>query len=468
MQTENNKMSLTPMPRLLATMSLPIMLSMLIQALYSIIDSIFVAQLGENALTAVSLAWPIQSVIIAVAVGMATGMNALLSRRLGEGDSARASATGSNGLFLAVLCGVIFALAGSVGSQWFIGQFSDVPEVIAAGANFLTIVCVGSVSVFVAMVAERALQATGKAMYSMVSQITGALINVALAPMLIFGSLGMPAMGVTGAAVATVIAQAASMAVGLGLNRKTNPQIALSMRRHRPDRSVIFDILRVGIPATAQQAIGSFTVMGLNYILGAFGQTGILVLSIYNRLSGFVFMPVFGICNAGIPIIGFNYGARNRERIVSCIRLSMASTAVVMLLGTALFWVFPEPLLLMFNATPALLAAGVPALRIISLGFVFAGVDIIFGNTFQALGNGAYSLIMSVVRQIIVLFPMTWLLARTLGMPYLWAAFPAAEVVSVVLAIALFAHIYRERLAPLGDEATPCPEAEATLLSSGR
>ncbi|MEG2499643.1 MAG: MATE family efflux transporter [Oscillospiraceae bacterium] len=446
MERKENIMGTKPINGLLMGMAFPIMLSMLVQALYNIVDSIFVAKIGEDALTAVSLAFPIQSLMISVAVGTAVGINALLSRRLGEKKHKEAEAVADNGIFLSVLMWIGFAIFGMVCSEWFFSSFTDNAYVIKSGANYLKICTVFSFGLFVQITMERILQATGKTIYQMVSQLTGAVVNIILDPIFIFGLFGVPKMGVEGAAIATVIGQICGMLLSLVINHFKNHEVRLTFKGFRPNLQVIQNIYKVGFPSIIMQSIGSVMVFGMNMILVQFTETAVSVFGIYFKLQSFVFMPVFGITNAMVPIVAYNYGARSKARIQQAMRMAIVMVTVVMTIGTIVFQLMPVQLLSMFNPTAALLEIGVPALRIISISFVLSGIAIVLSCLFQALGNGFLSLTMSVVRQLVFILPCAWLLATFVGRDAVWFSFVLAEIVSVIMAIFFYRNLYNSKI----------------------
>lgn len=443
-------MGTLPIPKLLVSMSVPIMVSMLIQALYNVVDSIFVAKLSEDALTAVSLAFPVQVMMIAVAVGTAIGMNALLSRRLGEKNYAEANLVATNGIFLSVVSALGFALFGIFGIKAFFSAFVEPGAVMEMGMNYTSIISIVSFGIFLSITGERLLQATGITIYSMYSQMAGAITNIILDPILIFGLLGAPKMGVSGAAVATVIGQIVSCILVFMFNIMKNHEINLSMKNFRPDRHIIAEIYKVGLPSIFMQTIGAIMTFGMNKILIMFSQTAVSVFGIYFKLQSFVFMPLFGLTSGMIPIVGFNYGARHRERIVHTVRLSCLMALGIAAVGLAIFQIFPRQILsTLFDASDTMLAIGMPALRIISLHFLLAAISIILSSAFQALGKGMYSLIMSAIRQLVVLLPAAYFLGRFISLNALWFAFPIAEVVAVILALVLYRRLYEKEIKPM-------------------
>lgn len=444
--TQENKMGVMPIPKLLITMSLPIVLSMLVQALYNIVDSIFVAQINENALTAVSLAFPVQNLMIAISAGTGVGINALLSRNLGEKKYEDANLAARNGIFLAIVSSIIMALIGIFGSRpFFLMQTKD-PQIVSYGTQYMTIITVVSIGIFMQITFERLLQATGRTIYTMITQGLGAIINIILDPILIFGLFGFPRMEVAGAALATVTGQVIAVFLSLYYNIKKNPEININMKGFRPNKRVISYIYQVGIPSIIMQSIGSVMVFGMNKILLLFSSTAAAVFGVYFKLQSFIFMPIFGLNNGMIPIIAYNYGSRQKKRILSTIKLSVGIAIFIMCIGFFLFQAFPAQLLSFFDASEHMLEIGVPALRIISLSFIFAGYCIIIGSVFQALGNGMYSLVVSVARQLLVILPVAYLFAMIFGLHMVWWAIPIAEIVSVLLSMFLFRRIKRLRL----------------------
>ena len=452
-ERKENRMGTMPVGKLLVTMSLPIMISMLIQALYNIVDSIFVAQIGENALTAVSLAFPVQNLIIAVGIGTGIGINSLLSRRLGERRFDDANAAAENGILLSLCNWLVFAIFGGLFSEAFFRAFTENPEIISMGTDYLTVCTVFSFGCFMQFACERILQATGITIYNMITQATGAIINIILDPIMIFGLFGFPRLGVKGAAIATVIGQIVAMLMGLWFNAKKNKEVHMDFRHFRPNARIIGEIYKVGVPSIVMQSIGTVMTIGMNKILIAFSETAVAVFGVYFKLQSFVFMPIFGLTNGLVPIVAYNYGARKRTRITASIRLALVYALSIMALGLLIFQLFPVPLLRLFKASDALLSIGVPALRIISISFLGAGVGIVLSSVFQAMGNGVLSLTMSVARQLAVLLPVAWLMARFVGLDAVWAAFPVSEYVSVTIALFMYRYVYHNHIATLADEA---------------
>ena len=441
-------MGTMPEGKLIVTMSFPIMLSMLVQALYNIVDSAFVARISEDALTAVSLAFPVQLLMIAVATGAGVGVNALLSRRLGQKKQAEADAVAVNGVFLSVCFWLVFAVLGLLFGRAFIAAFTDVPAVVDMGTSYVTVVTVASCGVFLLFVAERLMQATGNTVYHMITQLIGAVLNCVLDPLLIFGLAGFPALGTTGAALATVISQITAMAIGFFINIKFNHDVHLRVRGFRPDAEILGGIIRIGLPAAVQQSLMSVLTVGLNRILMPFSQTAVSFYGVYYKLQNFLFMPVYGLNNALIPMIGYNFGAQNRRRIERITRYALYLAVGIMAAGTVLFEALPVPLLRLFDASDAMLAIGVPGIRTIALSFCFAGASVILSGCMQGLGRGGESLWVALVRQLIVVLPAAVLLAQV-SLNAVWLSFPLAETAGFVLAVLLHRRVTQRLFAPL-------------------
>lgn len=443
-----NKMGTMSEGRLIVTMSFPIMLSMLVQALYNIVDSAFVARISEDALTAVSLAFPVQLLMIAVATGAGVGVNALLSRRLGEKKQTEADAVAANGVFLSVCFWLVFAVLGLLFGRAFIAAFTDVSAVIDMGTSYVTVVSVASCGVFLLFVAERLMQATGNTVYHMVTQLIGAVLNCVLDPIMIFGLAGFPALGTTGAALATVISQIIAMSIGFFINVKFNHDVRLHVRDFRPDSKIIGEIIRIGLPAAVQQSLLSVLTVGLNRILMPFSQTAVSFYGVYYKLQNFLFMPVYGLNNALIPMIGYNFGAKNRRRIERITRYALCLAVGIMAAGTVLFEALPVPLLRLFDASDAMLALGVPGIRTIALSFCFAGASVILCGCMQGLGRGSESLWVALVRQLVVVLPAAVLLAQS-SLAAIWFAFPLAEGCGFALAVLLHRRVTRRLVTTL-------------------
>lgn len=449
LEKKENKMGVMPINRLLLSMALPIMASMLVQALYNVVDSIFVAKINEDALTAVSLAFPIQTLMIAIGTGTGVGINALLSRSLGEKNYEMADKAANNAILLAIFSYVICALFGFFGSRWFFMTQTDDPVLIKNGQEYMTVIMTCSFGLYGQLVFERLLQATGRTVYSMYTQGLGAILNIILDPILIFGYFGLPAMGIKGAAIATVIGQSAAMLTGLWLNVKKNTEITLKFREMKPDFAVIGKIYAVGVPSIIMASIGSVMTYGMNRILMGFSSTAAAVFGVYFKLQSFFFMPVFGLNNGMVPIISYNFGARKKDRMLHTFRLSLFYAFSLMALGLVVMQLFPRQLFSMFEASSDMLAIAIPALRIISIHFLFAGVCIICLTMFQALGNGTLSLIVSVCRQLVVLLPAAYLLSLSGNVNMVWWAFPIAELVSLTLSLYFFKGLYQKVIKPL-------------------
>ena len=448
--TQENKMGVMPVNKLLVTMSVPMMLSMLVQALYNIVDSIFVARISENALTAVSLALPIQNLMIAIGAGTGVGVNALLSRSLGEKNEEMANKVAKNGIFLAGVSYLLFLIIGLfLVRPFYLSQTND-PEIIEYGVQYLSVVCCCSFGLYAQFIFERLLQSTGRTTYTMVTQMIGAIINIILDPILIFGLLGIPKMGVTGAAVATVVGQIVAGVVGYFINHYKNHEIDVHLKEFRPSMSVIGQIYKIGIPSIIMQSIGSVMVFCLNKILIGFSTTATAVFGVYFKLQSFVFMPVFGLNNGMVPIIAYNYGARNKERMMKTYKLALTFAVCIMTVGMIVFELIPGTLFMLFDASEHMLEMGIPALRIIVLHFPVAAFCIVTGSMFQALGNAVYSMITSICRQLVVLLPAAFLLAQLGNVNYVWFAFPIAEIASMTLTIIFFMKVYRKVIKPLG------------------
>lgn len=441
---EENKMGSVPEKKLLLSMALPMMISMLVQALYNIVDSAFVARISEKALAAVSLAFPVQLIMISVATGIGVGINALISRKLGQGQAEEASQTAMNGIFLSVCCWILFAVLGFLFSDAFLSCFTSDAEIIAMGTAYLRI-CTGfSCGIFLLFATERLMQATGNTVFHMITQLFSALLNCVLDPIFIFGLWGMPKLGVSGAALATVLSQILAMLFGFFINLRFNKQITLSLHAFRFDGMILKEMLRIGMPAMLQQSLMSFLTIGLNHILGAFSITAINFYGIYFKLQNFLFMPIYGLNNALIPIIGFNYGAKNPNRILNTTRFAIFIAVCIMLLGTAFFFFFPQLLLGLFHAGPEMLSFGCQALRILSFSFCFSAVSIVLCGFLQGLGDSFSSLLIAMMRQCIILLPLAFFLSK-ISLSALWWAFPVAECIGMLTAVLLYRSISNKR-----------------------
>ncbi len=445
-----NKMGIMPIDRLIISMSLPIMLSMLVHALYNVVDSIFVSRINEFALRAVSLVFPIQVLMTAVGVGTAVGINSVLAKTLGEGDVKKANRIAENGVFLAAISYIAFAVLGLAVSRGFMASQTDIRQVQDYGVTYLTICCVGSIGVFMQVTFERLLQATGKTIYTMFTHGLGAVINLILDPILIFGWFGLPEMGVAGAALATVIGQLTAGTMAIVLNHMKNHEICLKVRGFRPDAGVIRQIYRIGLPSIVVQAIGSVMTYGMNLILAGFGvaQT---VFGVYFKLQSFIFMPVFGLNSGLISIVAYNYGAKKEKRVRAAIRSGIRFGVIIMATGTLILQLFPEQLLRLFEAEGEMLELGKAALRTFSLSFVMAGFGIVASGVFQAMGRATYSMTVSIARQLCVLLPVAYLLSLTGQASLVWWSLPIAELVSMCVSLLFMRSIYKHVISKLGD-----------------
>ena len=453
MQQERSRMlGEMPMGRLVPKVSVPIMISMLVQALYNVVDSIFVAKFDANALTAVSLAFPIQQLMIALSTGLGVGINSLISRKLGEKRPGEALQAAKTGLFLEGCGALLFVVVGLFFSPVLMRFFTPDAVLQELGTTYLTIVCAVNMGLFMSITLERMLQATGNTVCSMAVQLSGAVVNIILDPIMIFGYFGLPAMGIAGAAWATVIGQLFSMCLGFWLNQKKNAELKLNRRGWKPDVPMMGGILTVGLPSTVMASIGSVLVVLMNLLLIQYGNVAVSVLGVYFKLQSFVFMPVFGLSNGMVPIVGYNYGARNRQRVYDGVKVALTYAFVIMLVGMLLFMLAPETLMSFFETEgpSELTTHGVPALRIISISFPLAAIGITLSTVFQAVGKGGYSLLMSLCRQLVVLLPAAWILSSIGGLVAIWWSFPIAEVVSLVICLSLYRKCDREMLRPMG------------------
>ena len=423
------------------------------QALYNVVDSIFVAQLSEDALNAVSLAFPMQNLMISVATGTGVGISALLSKSLGEHDTERVQRAARNGVFLALVSFVVFAVIGLFFSRTFFELQTDIPAIVDGGTQYLLICTLLSFGLFGQICFERLLQSTGKTFYTMITQGLGAILNIIFDPLFIFGIGPFPKMGVAGAAAATVLGQIVAFIVSIFINHAKNPEIQLSFKGFRPHGATIARIYAVGVPSIIMASISSVMTFGMNKILISFTSTATAVFGVYFKLQSFVFMPVFGLNNGMVPIIAYNFGARKPDRMKKTFTLAVAYATLIMVLGFAVMQLAPNLMLSFFNASDKMLEIGVPALRIISISFLLAGVSVICSSFFQALGHGMLSLWISVVRQLFVLLPVAYVLSRIGGLATVWWAFPVAEVVALILCVVFLRYAYRKEIHPLEEAA---------------
>ena len=443
---QENKMGIMPIGKLVFNMSLPMMVSMMVQALYNIVDSIFVAKLSENALTAVSLAFPLQTLLIAVATGTGVGMNALLSKSLGEKDFKKANKTATNAAFIYAVSYIIFLILGfTVVKPFYRSQVGSADaEIMTMGVDYLSTVMIFSFGIFTQVFFERLLTSTGRTIFSMTSQLSGAVTNIILDPILIFGMFGAPKMGVTGAAVATVIGQCVAGLVAGTCNHKFNHEVRFQFKGFKPDFKIIGTIYAVGIPSIIMQSIGSVMTYCMNRILIEFSSTATAVFGVYFKLQSFFFMPVFGLNNVITPIIAYNYGARQRKRMVKTIKVSLVTAFCLTFIGFVLFESIPQALLGLFNASDDMLKIGVPALRTIGVHYLIAWFCIIAGTVFQALGKAVFSMVVSIMRQLVVLVPAAYLLAKFGGLHMVWWSFPIAEVMSFIVSLTFLIKIWND------------------------
>ena len=446
-----NKMGTMPENKLLLSMAVPMMISMLVQALYNIVDSIFVSRICEDALTAVSMAFPWQNIVIAIAVGFGVGINALLSRALGQKNAERVNQVAVNGLLLAGLSYLLVLVAGLIGIRAYMRTQTDIETIVNYGITYLNICILCSFGVFIEITFERFLQATGRTIYSMITQLTGAITNIILDPILIFGLLGFPKLGIAGAAWATVIGQCVGAVVAVMLNHFKNPEVHLRLRHIRPNGRLMGEITAISIPSIIMSCISSLTCFVMNMILIAYSSTAVAVFGVYFKLQSFVFMPVFGLNNGMVPIVSYNYGAQNKKRLTKTIKLAIMYAVCIMFIGIMLFQFIPDVLLRLFDASDHMLEIGIPALRVISLSFAFAGICIVISSSLQALGHGFLSMMISITRQLIILLPSAYILAKFGGIHAVWWSFNIAEIASLTLSLLFFKHMYNKIIKHLGE-----------------
>ncbi len=453
---QDNKLEVMPIPKLIWNVAFPLMISMLVQSLYNIVDGIFVARINEDALTATSLAYPVQMLMIAVSVGTGVGVNALLSRTLGQKDRSRVKLAAINGLFAAFVCCMPFVLLGLCAVKPFLSLYTADPAVFENAASYLKICMVFSMGIFIAATGERCLQASGKTWLSMIAQTAGALCNIILDPVLIFGYFGLPAMGVKGAAIATVIGQWLAAITSLILNKKLNQSVPVSFKNFRIDGGILREIYKVGLPTMVMQACGSIMVLAMNKLLYSFSSTAVAFFGAYYKLQTFLYMPLNGLAQSLIPVVGFSFGAKNIGRIRQAYTVTVRSAAVIMLFGAAVFCIIPKTLLGFFSAGDAMLGIGVSALRIISISFVFTGVTVVTGYYFSGLGNGLINMFSTLLRQLIILLPTAYLLTAHFGINAAWYAFPIAEILACAFAMCVYKH------------KTSCAVLRTTIMGKGQ
>ena len=450
-QPKENKMGTMPVNKLLVTMSLPMVISMIVQALYNIVDSIFVSRLSEDALTAVSMAFPMQNLMISVAVGTGVGINAMLSRALGEKKFEAANKTAENGIFIEVLGYVLFLLIGIFVTKPFFLAQAGAGDIANMGIEYTRICLLMSFGIFMQIGFERILQSTGRTIFTMITQSTGAIINIILDPILIFGLFGMPKMGVAGAAIATVTGQICAAILAITFNLTKNPDVHINFKGFKPQIIFVKNILSVGIPSIIMSSVGSAMTFGMNKILITFSSTAVAVFGVYFKLNSFVFMPVFGLNNGMVQIVSYNYGAQNKKRLTKTIKLAIMYAVCIMFIGIMLFQFIPDVLLRLFDASDHMLEIGIPALRVISLSFAFAGICIVISSSLQALGHGFLSMMISITRQLIILLPSAYILAKFGGIHAVWWSFNIAEIASLTLSLLFFKHMYNKIIKHLGE-----------------
>ena len=450
-EKKENRMGVMPVGKLLFAMSTPMVISFLVQSLYNIVDSIFVARYSPDALAAVSLAYPIQILMIAVSVGTGVGVNALLSRSLGEGKKKKAKLTADNAILLGILASIMFALFGALCTKLFFDSQTKSESIRQLGYSYLSVVTIFSFGLMLEVTFERILQSTGKTVFNMITQSVGAIINIILDPILIFGFFGAPKLGIAGAAIATVAGQIIAMILSFIFNMKYNEDVDIRFGTHIfiPDFGIIKQIYKVGIPSIAMQAMSTLMMLGLNKILVTYSDMAVNVLGIYYKLQSFVFMPIFGLNNGMTPIVAFNYGAKNKDRIVKVLKYSFIASIVIMVIGTAIFWIFPKELMMLFNPNEEMMKLGIPALRICSLCFILAAFDVMAIATFQSLGNGMYALYASFLRQLVLILPFAYALSKISGLGAVWYSIPLAELGCAFFDIYLMKKIYKQKVANL-------------------
>lgn len=440
-----NKMGNAPMLKLILTMSLPAMFSMLVQSLYNIIDSIFISEFDTQAFTAITLAFPLQILMISVAVGTGIGINSVVSRRLGEGRTDKASSAATHGIYLAMISAAVFAIIGIFCIRPFFEAFTTDLKVIQYGCDYMYIVMIFSIGIFMQINIEKTLQATGNMIYPMLFQLTGAITNIILDPILIFGLFGMPALGIKGAAIATVTGQFAAMIFSMIILHIKSHDVHIKLKGFRFEKETVKSIYSVGLPSIVMQSMGCVLTTSLNAILIGFGDAAVNVVGAYIRIQSFVFMPVFGLTQGLMPIIGFNFGARNRKRLVDGFKIGLTVATVITISGTILFMVMPKTLLGIFNADAAMLEIGEIAFRLLSLTFIPAGFGVVFATLFQAVGLGTKSLIITVLRQLVLLLPLFYIFSL-ISINFAWLAFPMAEFAALIVALFFLKSVFKKNI----------------------
>ncbi len=444
-KTNENRMGFEPVFPLLLRMSSPVIFSMFISSLYNVVDSYFVAQISEKALRAVSLSYPIQLVLIAFGVGTGVGINSYAARLLGQKEEEKASNVASHGLLLSIITSLVFMLFGLFGVEQLFATFTNDPEVYAMGAQYSRLVSIFSIGIIVQISQEKTIQSTGRMFVPMLSQLVGSLLNIVLDPIFIFGYFGIPAMGVTGAAIATLIGQFVGAYICIHYLLIYDGELKITKKHYSFDWNIIKEIYKVGLPSIIMQSIGAFLNMGFNYILIPISEISVSVLGIYYKLQSFVFLPVFGLTQGVLPMLAYNYGARKKKRIDDCMRYGFEIAVLMMFLGTIIFLLFPKPLLLFFNSTEEMLEIGIPMLRITSLCFIPAAIGIMYSTFFQALGYGIYSLIMSILRQMVIILPLAKLLSY-ISLSTIWLSYPIAEIFALLYGYIVYKKLYKNKI----------------------
>lgn len=448
MTKAENKMGTAPVFKLIVSMSAPAMLSMLVYSMYNIVDSFFVAKISEEALTAVSYAYPIQILMVAVGVGTGVGINSLISRRLGAKKNEQADSAATHGILLALFSYILFAIFGIFFSKVFISSFTDIQSIVDMGVEYISVVTIFSAPVFISINIQKTLQATGNMIYPMVFEMVGAIVNIILDPIFIFGFGFIQPMGILGAAIATVLGQFVEMLLSVYIMYAKEHIVKISFKNFKFNMKTIKDIYAVGFPSIIMQAISSVMVVFINTILAGFTQTAVALFGIYFKLQSFVFMPVFGMTSGIMPILGYNFGAGNKNRLIKTLKIGSIIAAVIMTIGTFIFWFFTEQMLSIFEASPVMIEIGIPALRIISISFIPAAVSITFSTLFQAVGRGVYSLVSSVLRQLVILVPAAFVLSY-LGLQAVWFAFPISDIIALIASVILFIRLYNKHIKTL-------------------
>ncbi len=440
-----NKLGTMPVTKLLISMSVPAMLSMTVQALYNIVDSIFISFYAQEGLTAVTLAFPIQMLLISLSVGTGIGINSLISRRLGEKNIDAANSAASHGIFLGVIMWIGFLIFGIFFASPFINAFTENKEIAQMGYSYLSIVSIFSFGCLIQIVIEKTIQSTGNMIYPMIAQLIGALTNIALDPILIFGFGPIPSFGIAGAAIATVIGQIIAMFYLVYILLFKQDILKIKLKGFKFDKVILRDIFKVGFPSIIMQSIGSFLAISLNGILAGFSDLAVAAMGVYQRLQSFLFMPLFGLTAGLMPILGYNFGAKNKDRVVKALKVSSIFGGSMLGVGTIVFWLIPQQLLSIFDADTALIEIATPALRIISTGFIMASIAIIFSTAFQAFGEGKLSMFISLARQLIILLPVAYVMSF-FGLTYVWLAFPIAEIVCFILSTIMMRFVYKKHI----------------------